>query len=123
MGKHAAPTLSQYSKQYRQEHGLNMIELGKKLGVSSQTVHRVEQGESVSIETLQQMCHGFGITLRQGLTLLGFKLDDEDRETEQLLRQISAYPESRELLEILRDIDRPTLERLVEYAQFVRARR
>lgn len=113
--------LGKFLVQYRRDHGLSQTNLAAAIGTSAQTVWRLEQGEMAGLDILQKIAQVTGVSLRQVLQMLGFKVDSGPSDSE-LVQAALVFPESQRILELLRDMGPEQQRELVRYAEFVKAR-
>lgn len=113
--------LATIAYQFRKEKGLSMEALAELMGVSTQTVFRIERGDTMALPTLVAFSKATGISLKSILTLLGIKLDDQLTDADRLnaLLQIPGYGD---LLELMQDLDSEELEQVRAYAAYIKSR-
>lgn len=82
----------------KQEKRFSQVELAKMMDVAPASVNKWLTGGTPSIDKLPKLCEVLGITPNE---LFGFHPQDDDVETEELMKRLKQYPEYKKIIEVL----------------------
>lgn len=111
--------MGQKIKTLREQNDMTLEELGNKVGVGKSTVRKWENGMIANMrrDKIAKLADALGCSPAY---LMGW---EEEEKVATNLRVVSDSPELDHLIEIVKNMPEDNLKRVIEYAEFIKAKK
>ena len=117
------PEFTEWLKERIQHEGGLRVSANK-AGISHATLLRAQNGEALSLSTLEGISNWTGVSLVRLLNLYSGEVDEDRRLEETLSRVLDEHPELKEsLLASLQVLDDEAIAEVIDYINFQTQRR